>query len=78
MQYTEGLRVADPDKVRTIFLVFFTVFEPLRLLAAYHGNLSEKVLLGIKSSVKSPMSGGSPEHTIVPTFKVKCNQTPCS
>jgi hypothetical protein len=44
MQYTKGLRVADPDEVRTIFLVFFTVFEPLRLLAAYQGNLLEKVV----------------------------------
>jgi hypothetical protein len=53
MQYTKGLKVADPDEVRTIFLVFFTVFEPLRLLAAYHGNLFEKVLPGFKSSVTS-------------------------
>jgi hypothetical protein len=33
----------DPDEVRTMFVVFFMVFEPLRLTAGYHGNLSEKV-----------------------------------
>jgi hypothetical protein len=46
MQHLQGLSLKDPDEIRTIFLVFFTVFEPLRLSAAYHGNLSEKVRNG--------------------------------
>ena len=43
LQYLRGLTIVDPDDIRTIFLVFFTVFEPLRLLAGYYGNLGEKV-----------------------------------
>ena len=43
LQYLRGLSIVDPDDIRTIFLVFFTVFEPLRLLAGYYGNLGEKV-----------------------------------
>jgi Predicted membrane protein len=43
MQYLVGLQVRDPDEVRTIFLVFWMIFEPLRLLAGFHGNLQEKV-----------------------------------
>lgn len=44
MQYLTGLSIKDPDEVRTIFLVFFMVFEPLRLAAGYRGNLREQVL----------------------------------
>jgi hypothetical protein len=39
----KGLRVADPDEVRTIFIVLFMAFEPLRLTAGYYGNLKEQV-----------------------------------
>ena len=35
--------MVDPDEVRTIFMVLFMVFEPMRLLAGYYGNLREEV-----------------------------------
>lgn len=35
--------MVDPDAARTIFMVLFMVFEPLRLLAGYYGNLREEV-----------------------------------
>lgn len=43
MQYMKGLIMVDPDAARTIFMVLFMVFEPLRLLAGYYGNLREEV-----------------------------------
>lgn len=39
----KGLTLVDPDEVRTIFLVLFMIFEPLRLTAGYYGNLKEQV-----------------------------------
>jgi hypothetical protein len=44
VQYMKGLSLVDPDEVRTIFLVLFMIFEPLRLTAGYYGNLKEQVL----------------------------------
>lgn len=35
--------MVDPDEVRTIFMVLYMVFEPIRLLAGYYGNLREEV-----------------------------------
>lgn len=45
VQYGSGLKVVgiDKDEVRTVFIVFFIVFEPLRLWAGYWGNLKEQV-----------------------------------
>lgn len=43
MQYMTGLVMVDPDEVRTIFMVLFMVFEPIRLTAGYYGNLREEV-----------------------------------
>lgn len=39
----KGLIMMDPDEVRTIFMVLFMVFEPIRLVAGYYGNLREEV-----------------------------------
>jgi len=35
--------MADPDVIRTIFIIFFMLGEPLRLAAGYWGNLQEQV-----------------------------------
>eukprot|EP00892_Ulva_mutabilis_P007005 jgi/Ulvmu1/4677/UM002_0408.1 len=44
-KYMRGLAIVDPDEVRTIFMVLFMAFEPIRLLAGYYGNLREEVPL---------------------------------
>mmetsp|Transcript_31749 Transcript_31749/g.90164 ORF Transcript_31749/g.90164 Transcript_31749/m.90164 type:complete len:170 (-) Transcript_31749:265-774(-) len=46
-RYVYGLRIVDPDEVRTVMIVFFIPSEPIRLLSGFAGNLQENVpLLG--------------------------------
>jgi hypothetical protein len=42
-QYWTGLTYRDDDVVRTVMMVLWGVFEPIRLAAGWYGNLQETV-----------------------------------
>ena len=58
VQYMKGLSLVDPDEVRTIFLVLFMIFEPLRLTAGYYGNLKEQVQHTLQNMLCETYSSG--------------------
>ncbi len=43
VQYWQGLTLKDDDVVRTVFMMFWLVAEPVRLAAGWYGNLQENV-----------------------------------
>jgi hypothetical protein len=49
LQYWTGLTYRDDDVVRTVLMVLWSVFEPIRLAAGWYGNLQETVS-GLKPS----------------------------
>lgn len=42
-QYAVGLTLVDPDIGRTIVVIIWLIFEPVRLTAGFYGNLKENV-----------------------------------
>lgn len=43
VQYAVGLKMVDPDIGRTIVVIIWLIFEPVRLTAGFYGNLKENV-----------------------------------